>query len=181
MNKKQTLCQALVYAEEYMDAKIVIPEGTTLHAGNVVKAEKIEPTLVGEGNYQTYVAEKPEATDDLAIVLNGSFERLSDGRRPNGNADYTTYEFIGGNGEVYTALRLVKKFPIQISEDAIELGGATPKAGDFLEANGHSLKLVTTKPTAKQFLEVKAVKYIQTGGQFGTGMTLGLVCMVQEN
>lgn len=182
MAQVQNFCQVLTEIPAYLDVKVSIPTGVTLTAGKIIKAETMDTTIYG--NYQTYGAEVPALTDELVIMLDGGFETMADGRRPDGQPDFTQYEFVGGKGDVYTGLRLTDYVHYQISVDAINLNALTPTVGQFLTPDGttNTLKLVATKPAdVKQYLEIKALKNIQTGGNFGTGLIQGLVCMARSN
>lgn len=181
---KQTYCQSMIYVPEYMDVKFVIPAGTTLRPGNIIKAEKIEGTLVGEGNIQTYLAEEPASGDDFAIVTNGGFYTTPDGNRPNGYPDYTQFEFIGGDGEVYSAMRMQPYVHFEITQDCVDLNSVTPAVGQFLIPNGYSLQLTATEPESGKYFEIKAIRGFQAGGLFGGQRTGGIipsfVCMVKD-
>ena len=90
----------------YMQAKIRVPADVTLHAGQVVVAETLDAAL-GYGNWDVYApTQVADATkESIAVILDGGFETLADGRRPDGNADYTQYLF--NEGDVVTAHRLL--------------------------------------------------------------------------
>lgn len=160
----------------YMQAKIRVPAGATLHAGEVVVAETLDTSL-GYGNWDVYApTQVADATkDSVALILNGGFETLSDGRRPDGQPDYTGYEFE--EGEVVTAHRLLPEVRFEISTDACDdtvTAAATagtivpgdnliPKAGQYTLT--YSAK--DTAVTAKNYLTVEAVKYFRLGGLSG--------------
>ena len=169
---KHYVARTVTKTPDYMQAKIVVPAAEVLHAGQVVVAEELDASL-GYGNWDVYTAAKvsDETKNNVAIILNGGFETLSDGRRPDGQPDYTQYEFKGG--EVVTAHRLLPETRYEISIDACdeEVAKATVVPGDNLipKANQYELTYSAkgTTVTAKNYLTVEAVKYFRLGGQSG--------------
>ena len=171
----------------YMQAKVCVPasELNGMHAGQVVVAENLD-TKLGNGNYDVYVPEKvQDATkQNIAIILDGGFETLADGRRPDGNSDYTQYTFKPG--EVVTAHRLLPEVRFEVSKDAC---GSTVKEqspvvpGDkLIPENGQfDLKYEAkgTPVTAKNYLMVEATKYFRVGGQ--SGMEFATTFVVRAN
>lgn len=169
---KHYIARTVTETPAYMQAKIVVPAAETLHAGQVVVAEELDAGL-GYGNWDVYTAGKVAdiTTDNIAIILNGGFETLADGRRPDGQPDYTQYEFEGG--EVATAHRLLPETRYEVSVDACDstVGAATLEAGDNLipQVGKYELKYSKkgTAVTAKNYLTIEAVKYFRLGGQSG--------------
>ena len=164
----------------YMQAKIRVPAGNTLHAGQVVVAEELDAGL-GYGNWDVYTPAKvtDAAKQNVAIILDGGFETLSDGRRPDGNPDYTQYEFIAG--DVVTAHRLLPETRYEVSIDACDnaVAGATVVPGDNLIPKAGQYELTysakATAVTAKNYLTVEATKYFRLGGQSGSEFAQTLV------
>lgn len=157
----------------YMQAKVRVPEGETLHAGLVVVAENLDADL-GYGNWDVYKPSKVAdiTKENIAIVLNGGFETLPDGRRPDGNADYTQY--IMNEGEVVTAHRLLPEVRFEVSEDACDntVTAATVVPGDNLIPKNGQYELTYsgkgTNVTAKNYLTVEATKFFRLGGMSGS-------------
>ena len=78
---KHYICRAVTELPEYMQANFRIPEGTQIYAGEIYMPNKLDTDL-GYGNWTAYL---PEVIEDIskevpAIILNGGFETLSDGR-----------------------------------------------------------------------------------------------------
>lgn len=155
----------------YMQALVKVPAGKELHAGHVVVAEELDATIAG--NLQVYApTQVADATkEEVAIILDGGIETLADGRRPDGQPDYTQY--VLKSGEVVTAHRLIPETRYEVSMDAcdetvaaglVEVGGKLePKNGQF------ELTYVakSSAATAKNYLVIEALKYFRVGGQFG--------------
>lgn len=174
----------------YMQAQIRVPAGEELHAGHVVVAEDLDATI--RGNYSVYAPTKvADATkEDIAIVLDGGFETLADGRRPEGQPDYTQYTF--GEGEVVTAFRLNVPNPkFELSVDACDntvsaaLTAGTLAAGDNLIPKASQYELTYSKKgtavTAKNYLVVEALKFFRLGGKSGEEMANTLVVRTKVN
>lgn len=163
----------------YMQADVRVPAAVTLVAGNVVVAEELDTTL--RENTRVYSPKKvADATkEDIALILNNGFEKLSDGRLPAGQPDYTQYEYT--NGEVITAHRLLPETRYRISIDACDdtVVVGTVKVGDnLIPKNGQYTLSYSAKGTAvttKNYLTVEAITYFQIGGQFGSEMVPCLI------
>lgn len=161
----------------YMFADVKVPATMIngLIPGNVVVAESLDSTIYG--NKQTYIPTVPAtvATEEIAIVLNGTFEQMSDGRRPDGNPDYTTYIFQPG--EIATTVRIMKNQKFELSIDACDATVAaaatagTLVAGDNLipKANQTALTYSAegTAINTKNYLTVEALNFFRLGGQNG--------------
>lgn len=169
----------------YMQAQIRVPANDTLHAGQVVVAETLDAAL-GNGNYSVYAPTKVanEAKEDVALILDGGFETLADGRRPDGQPDYTQYTF--GEGEVVTAFRLNTPNPrFEISVDACDstvgaaLTAGTLVVGDNLIPKAGQYELTysakATAVTAKNYLTIEALKFFRLGGASGSQFAQTLV------
>lgn len=176
---KHYVCRAVTENPSYMQAQIKVPAADELHAGLVVVAENLDASI--RGNLSVYAPTKVAdiTKDNLAIVLDGGFETLSDGRRPDGQPDYTQYTFK--EGEVVTAMRLLPETKYELSIDACgdSVAAATVVPGDNLipEVGKYELKYSAkgTAVTAKNYLTVEAVKYFRLGGQSGMDMAKTLV------
>ena len=141
---------------DYLVKKVSVPADTTLHAGDIVMLKALDSTIAD--NYQVYTGSKP-ATADLglraAIIINDGFETLADGRRPEGQPDYTQY--------IYQ----VPGLDFELSTDVIE---GTFTAGQYIEpVNGAykgAVKATRTEGT-KSALMMLAKKNFRMGGMFG--------------
>lgn len=151
---------------DYLVKKVSVPTGATLHAGDIVYLKALDSSI--DNNYQVYTAGKP-ATADLglraAIIINDGFETLSDGRRPEGQPDYTQYVYQAG--DVVTAILLVPGLDFEISTDAIS---GTTAVGSYVEpvdgAYAGAVKATRTSGTTSA-LKMIATKDFRMGGQFG--------------
>lgn len=176
---KHYVCRAVTENPSYMQAQIKVPAADELHAGLVVVAKKLDTSI--RGNFSVYEPTKVAdiTKDDLAIILDGGFETLSDGRRPDGQPDYTQYTFK--SGEVVTAMRLLPETKYELSIDACgdTVAEATVVPGDNLipEVGKYELEYSAKdrEVTAKNYLTVEAVKYFRLGGQSGMDMAKTLV------
>lgn len=168
----------------YMQAQIRVPADVKLHAGQVVVAETLDAAL--RGNYSVYAPAKvADATkEDVALILDGGFETLADGRRPDGQPDYTQYTF--GEGEVVTAFRLNVPNPkFEISIDACDdtvaaaaTAGTLVVGDNLIPKNGQYELTYSAKAdavTAKNYLTVEALKFFRLGGASGSEFASTLV------
>ena len=181
------LCRNITELPAYMFANVRVPASMTngLKAGEVVTAETLDNQI--RGNLVNYV---PAAIADItkeewAIVLNGNFEEMSDGRRPEGNPNYTTYVY--NPGEIATAVRAESNVRFEISEDSCNanVAAATIVPGDFLvPVNGATtlsyLSQTGATITAKKYLVIEATKFFRLGGQNGAQFAQTLVCRVKS-
>lgn len=151
-----------------------VPADVTLQAGAIVDLSTIDTAI--PNNYQVYVASAPSATSTmLGIVINDGWEQLADGRRPEGQPDYTQYEFKAGEVVCVVALDTWTRF--EISEDCLD--GDAPAVGGWLNAQASDYNLAAGETG---ILRVDAKKYVRAGGQFGGSLADGyipsLICTV---
>ena len=151
---------------DYLVKKVSVPTGKTLHAGDLVMLKTLDTGIAD--NYQVYVGDQP-ATADLklraAIIINDGFETLGDGRRPDGQPDYTQYVYQAG--DVVTAILLVPGLDFEISTSAIT---GTAAVGKFVEPvnAAYAGSIVDTRTTGTtSALKVLATKNFRKGGKFG--------------
>ena len=151
-----------------------VPADTTLQAGAIVDLSTLDTAI--PNNYQVYVAAAPTADSTmLGIVINDGWEQLADGRRPDGQPDYTQYEFHAGDVVCVVALEAWTRF--EIAEAALD--GAAPEVGGFLRIQDGEYQLAAGEAG---ILRVDAKKYVRAGGQFGGSFADGfiptMVCIV---
>lgn len=151
-----------------------VPANTTLQAGAIVDLSTLDTAI--PNNYQVYVAAAPTANSTmLGIVINDGWEQLADGRRPDGQPDYTQYEFHAGDVVCVVALDVWTRF--EISEDCLD--GDAPAVGGWLAAQAGEYQLAAGETGV---LRVEAKKYVRAGGQFGGSFADGfiptMVCIV---
>lgn len=168
---KHYLCKTVTELPAYMQAQFRVQEGTQMHTGDVYLAETLDTNMREKNkNYLTFI---PENISDIskqvpAIVLNNSFETLVDGRRPDGNPDYT--EYVYQPDEVITAIRLLPGARFEISYDCISNLNDIDGLGYLaLENDSGLLKYVKTlnEVESKVYLVIEALKSFRIGGQSG--------------
>ena len=179
------ICRTVTELPSYMFALIKIQPEKTATAGEIYKANTLDSSL--PGNYTVYVPEDVSKTDLPVIVLNDSFETLTDGRRPNGQPDYTQYVYKAG--EVINTVRLEKDIKLELGTDALSnkedikdiADGNVANTWIYINDNG---ELVWTnnfqEVVSKVYLYVESVKYFRLGGQFGMGFARTLVVRVKH-
>lgn len=174
------ICAPLTDVPDYLVVDVVVPTGETLYAGQIVTVESINTDI--SKNFSVYTATEPATATlgkQMAIIINGGFEQLSDGRRPEGQPDFTKYTF--GAGEVVTAIILTPAMRFEIANDSVNLNSVTPAAGKVLFPvdGAYSLKLDAAVPAGTySSFTVLATKYFRTGGLFGAGFASTMVTKV---
>ena len=167
------LCKNVVDLPGYMFADVVVG-ATALNAGQVVVAEDLDATLYGNLKNYTPVQATDVTKQSLAILLNGSFESMADGRRPDGNPDYTTYTFK--SGEVVTAVRVMpnQRFEISVEACAADVAqaltaGSLAVGDNLIPANGAYTLTRSAKGTAvttKNYFTIEKIKNFRVGTDF---------------
>lgn len=160
-------------------AKVIAPLGG-LNAGDIVACEKLAQSI--PNNYEVYEAGLVTGaninSNRLAIVLNGGFETLMDGRRPNGQPDFTKYHFQ--YGEIVTVMFLDTHLSFVVGADSINYdNGEVPQVGEYLIPLQNSNKL----GVASEFATVTALKIVGNynlpiGGLYGGQFIQGYLCTV---
>lgn len=173
------ICYPMTDVPKYLVATINVPAGVTLKAGDVVIANTNDATI--SGNYSVYSPEQPATLNlvkRMAIVINGGFEQLADGRRPDGQPDYTQYEF--NEGDVVTVIFLVPELRFQISTDCIN-GVAAVNDFIFPVDGAYQMDVDATVPVGTfSSLKLLASKYFRLGGQAGAQFAETFVAVVQD-
>ena len=99
------------HVPDYLICHAVVPAGQTLHVGSVVALESIADAR----NYSVWTMTAPAANaKHVGIIVGAGIEELSDGRRPAGNVDWTTYTFKAG--DVVTVVMLEKMITANVLE-----------------------------------------------------------------
>lgn len=134
-----------------------------LKAGDVVAINK----LVDEAeNREVYAATKPAAGDiRYAIIVNQGIEELADGRRPEGQPNFTTFTFKAGT-ILHAVMLGYDPVPFAISDNQID-GDATE--GQFLipQEGSYKLKASATKGEIATLAVEKTKVETPMGGNFG--------------
>jgi hypothetical protein len=169
-----------------MFALIKVPEGDSMAAGEVYKAETLDTTI--SGNTTVYVAEYVTDKNDLPVIaLNDSFETLLDGRRPDGQPDYTQYVY--NEGEVINSVRLDKNVKLELGTDTLSNQLDMKDIDDtnlkdtWLYINNEG-RLTWSNSFAnvssRVYFVIEAVKYFRLGGQSGMEFARTLVVRVKH-
>lgn len=173
------VCRPMVSVPDYLVATITVPSGHTFNAGQVVDASTLDTNI--SGNYSVYAASTPVTATlgaQKAIIINGGWEQLSDGRRPEGQPDFTQYTFSAG--EVITVVFLAPQMRFEISNDSFTHSG-TPAVGDYLYPVNNSANLTdgaSVPGGTYSNLKVLALKNFRLGGLFGGQFASTVVAVV---
>lgn len=169
------LCRVVGKVPDYAVVMVKVPAATTMYAGDVIAVSALDSGIAN--NYQVFVGTKPATAnlgDRMAIIINDGFEQMTDGRRVEGNPDYTQYSY--GAGEVVTAVFLLEGLTFEISDDCVTpISQTAIVVGDFFEpVDGAYKASVIAKATGRtsgvtSALKVIALKDFRTGGNFGGG------------
>ena len=176
----QYLCRTVTELPAYMQANFVVEEGTQINAGDVYVAKELNENL--HGNWTVYNADMIEdvSKEIPAIVINNSFETLADGRRPDGQPDYTQYAYE--EGEVVTAIKLLPEIKMEISFDIIQNRNDIESKGYLIPENGTNLlRFVSTidDVNSKVYFVIEALKHFRCGGAMGMGFIDTMVVRVK--
>lgn len=165
---------------DYMVVKVSVPAGQTMHAGQVFPLKELDDTI--PNNYQVFDGTAPTADDlgtRMAIIINDGFETLSDGRRPDGQPDYTQYTY--SEGDVVTAIIMNPGLVFEISTDSVV---GTPAVNGYLNPTATKNDLTyaaTATAGTKSVLKILyANKNFRMGGQFGYNFIPTVVAMVED-
>ena len=179
---KHYICRTVTETPAYMQAQINISGDDKIGAGYVFNANKLEDK---EGNLAVYELEKISNSEKQipAILLNNDFETLTDGRRPKGNKDWTTYTF--NKGSVVTAIRLLPEIKLEISLDSVILEDTVDEVEGYLipkdnDMQLHYYKNIDESELPRVYLVVEALKDFRLGGNFGGQFAKTFVARVQE-
>ena len=177
------ICRAVTELPGYMQVNFRVPKGEILASGQIYVGENLVDNY-GYGNWTVFTPELIEDTQKQvpAIILNNDFEVLPDGRRPDGNPDYTQYVYT--EGEVITAIKLIPgvKFELGMSsviaETDIKVGGyLVPEAGSSMLMYSDNLEDINTNIC----LVIEALKDFRIGGIFGNETIKTMVVRVKDN
>lgn len=180
------ICRTVTELPGYMFALIKVPEGDSMAAGEVYKAETLDTTI--PGNTTVYVAEYVTDKNDLPVIaLNDSFETLLDGRRPDGQPDYTQYVY--NEDEVINSVRLDKNVKLELGTDTLSNQLDMKDIDDtnlkdtWLYINNEG-RLTWSNSFAnvssRVYFVIEAVKYFRLGGQSGMEFARTLVVRVKH-
>ena len=176
----QYLCRTTTELPAYMQVNFIVPEGTQMYAGDIYVPKILNDKLYG--NWTVYEANMIEnvSKEIPAIVINNGFETLADGRRPDGQPDYTEYAY--DEGEVVTAIKLLPETKFEISFDTIQNNNDIEVKGYLIPESGTNLlKFVPTieEVNSKVYLVIEALKHFRCGGAMGMGFIDTMVVRVK--
>lgn len=177
---EQCLCRAVTELPAYMQANFTVLEGSEIYTGEMYIPKTLNENL--HGNWTVYY---PDLIEDVskeipAIVINNSFEALADGRRPDGQPDYTTYVYE--EGEVVTAIKLLPEIKLELSFDTIQNFEEIEVNGYLIPENGTPLlRFVPTidNVNSKVYFKIEALKHFRCGGAMGMGFIDTVVARVK--
>jgi hypothetical protein len=173
------ICRPVTKVPEYLTLNATVPTGQTLYAGDVVLVDTLDTNI--SGNYSVFASTQPATANlgrQMAIVINGGFELLADGRRPAGQPDYSQYSYA--EGEVITVVLLVEGLRFEISTDSLT-GTATlgysihPVDGAFKPTTA-----ATTPAGTYTSLKTLTLKDFRAGGLYGGQFISTVVAIVQQ-
>lgn len=176
------ICRPITELPGYMQIKFRVQEGMVLNAGQIYVGENLD-TKIGNQNYDTFI---PEEISDTAkqipsILINNEFEQIPDGRRPDGQPDYTQYYFT--EGEVVTAISLLPETKYELSYDSI-IAESEIKVGGILYPEEGNSKLMYADSlygvNSKTYLLIENLKYFRLGGEFGSQFINTMVVRVKQ-
>lgn len=139
-----------------------------LKAGDVVA---INTLVEDEENREVYAATMPAEGDiRYAIIVNQGIEELEDGRRPEGQPNFTAFTFKAGT-VLHAVILGYAPIPFVISDNQIE---GTAEVGKFLApaAGSHKLAVVAAPADIATLAIEKVEVEIPMGGMFGMGVEL---------
>lgn len=152
-------------------AKVTAPVGG-LVAGQVVFVESLDTNIAG--NYEVFAATEPATAGlggtHLAMVINGGFETLSDGRRPAGQPDYTQYSYAAG--ETVPVVFLDPHLTFLVSVDSVSGGTSANPAADIgkfiIPADGtYTAAVAASNSGIGNSLKIVGTYYLPLGGNYG--------------
>ena len=173
------ICRPTTEVEGYLLANFKVRHDNIV-AGQFFRAERLTKSV--DGNYTVYSPENmAKADDDIAIILNNSFETLEDGRRVKGNPDYTSY--IYREGEVITGIRLVEGLKFELGMDSI-IANQEVQIGGYLIPEVGENKLIYTETLegidSEEYLLIEGFKDFRVGGQFGSQFIKTMIVRVKR-
>ena len=176
------VCRPVTELPSYMQAQFRVPQGEIITAGQVFAAEKLDTDLK-YGNWTVFVPEILSDTETQipSIILDNGFETLPDGRRPDGQPDYTEYAFT--ENQVITAIRLLPETKFEISYDSV-IQESEIKVGGYLVPEVGSRHLIYKEMLEETdtsiYLVVEALKHFRIGGLYGNEFANTMVVRVKR-
>ena len=145
-----------------------------LKAGDVVA---INTLVADDENREVYAATQPAEGDiKYAIIVNQGIEELADGRRPEGQPNFTAFEFKAGT-VLHAVILGYAPIPFVIANNQID---GTPEAGKYLvpEVGQFKLKVAAEAGDLGSLYIEKTNVEIPMGGMFGMAVELATYATV---
>ena len=160
------LCYPLMEGQEYEVVRLKVATGVTLRPGDIVLAETVDTGITDNLEVYASTPVSDYTSDKPCIVINQGFEKTSDGRRIEGNPDYSTYSFTAG--DVITAIRLNKGQRYQISDDCIDVSTTLAAGVKLIPQNAdYDLLSAASAGSSAVSLNIDARNSIGIGGNMG--------------
>jgi len=163
-------------------AKVLVPAGG-LVAGQVVNCISLASTVAGVStNYEVYTATRPTTatldSNNYALIVNGGFETMTDGRRPAGQPDYTQYTYE--EADVADAIFLDRHLVYEIGVASISGASVTPTSdiGKYIvPADGTYTMALSSTATAGGCVKILGVRNFANGGNYGGNFVTTYICV----
>jgi len=162
-------CKPLFKISPEHKARVKLPDGT-FYAGDVVLAEDLDTSI--SGNIEVYGATPiSDYTSEIpCILVNAKWEQLSDGRRPAGNPDISTYNWA--DDDVLIAIRLHNDLKFEIADDCLDNPqSVTVATGVYMipQNSDYQLKFASSVGSSASALKIEARQVKHNGGLSGDG------------
>lgn len=173
------ICRPVTAVPDYLVLKVLVGAGQTLYAGDIIDIDGLDTSI--SGNYSVFTANQPATATlgrQMAIVINGGFETLPDGRRPEGQPDFSQYSYV--EGDVATVILLGQGLRFELSYDGLT---GTPAVGNSIYPVDGAFKPSTSATTPAgtySSLRTLALKNFRSGGLWGAGFISTVVAIVQQ-
>ena len=173
------ICRPVTKVSDYLVLNATVPAGQTLYAGDIVLVNSLDTNI--SNNFNVFASTQPATANlgkQMAIVINGGFEQLADGRRPEGQPDYSKYSF--SEGEVVTVILLAQGLRFEISYDCLT---GTPAVGNSIHPVNGAFKPATAASTPAgtySSFTTLALKNFRIGGLYGAQFINTVVAIVQQ-
>lgn len=183
------ICRNTTELPAYMFVDFRVPANQTMYTGEIYMANKLD-TKLGENNFRVFIPEevKDIKKDVPAIILSNDFESMIDGRRPDGNPDYTTYTY--NSDSVITGVYLLPEVKFELSlarlDNAEEVIAAIEgnSINDTYIGINNDGKLFWTDDfndiESLVYMKVEINKNFRIGGNFGIQFADSLVVRVKH-
>lgn len=177
------ICYPVTDVPKYAMRNVRVPSGKTYYAGDVLLVNALDSGSDLYKNRTVFTPVEPATANlgtRMAIVINGgNFEQLSDGRRPEGQPDWTQYSYNAG--DIMPVLILLPGFIFEISTDCI--GSGTPTVGYSIHPVNGATKMTTASTTPSgtfSSFNTLALKDFRAGGNFGASFISTVVAEVKQ-